>query len=61
MVNCIVNIKDQSSVISGIITYAPFYDLTLNLMVNGFIGKKNREYTVYGNYLMTEFSVKLVF
>ena len=61
MVNCIVNIKDQSSVISGIITYAPYYDLTLNLMVNGFIGKENREYTVYGNYLMTEFSVKLVF
>jgi hypothetical protein len=61
MVNCIVNIKDQSSVISGTITYAPYYDLTLNLMINGFIGKENREYTVYGNYVTTELSVKLVF
>jgi hypothetical protein len=61
MVNCIVNIQDQSSVISGMITYAPYYDLNLNLQVNGFIGKQNREYTVYGNYLITEFSAKLVF
>ena len=61
MVNCIVNIRDQSSVISGMITYAPYYDLNLNLQVNGFIGKQNREYTVYGNYLVTEFSAKLVF
>lgn len=61
MVNCIVNVKDQSSVISGMITYAPYYDLTLNLQVNGFIGKRNREYTVFGNYLVTEFSAKLVF
>ena len=61
MVNCVVNIQDQSSIISGMITYAPFYDMTLNLMVNGFVGKTNREYTVYGNYFTTELSVKLVF
>ncbi len=61
MVNCIVNIQDQSSIVSGMITYAPFYDMTLNLMVNGFVGKTNREYTVYGNYFTTELSVKLVF
>ncbi len=61
MVNCVVNIQDQSSIVSGMITYAPFYDLTLNLMVNGFVGKTNREYTLYGNYFTTELSVKLVF
>ena len=26
MVNCIVNIQDQSSIVSGMITYAPFYE-----------------------------------
>ncbi|OHD62995.1 MAG: hypothetical protein A2176_09195 [Spirochaetes bacterium RBG_13_51_14] len=61
MINCIVNIGDQSSIVSGIISYAPYYDLTLNLMVNGFIGKENREYTVYGNYVVAELSAKLVF
>lgn len=61
MINCVVNIQDQSSIISGTITYAPYYDLLLNLMVNGFVGKTNREYTVYGNYFTTELSVKLVF
>jgi hypothetical protein len=61
MLQCVVNIGDQSSVVSGMLTYAPFYDLTLNLMVNGFVGKTNREYTVYGNYIFSEISVKLVF
>ncbi|HOD14923.1 MAG: hypothetical protein KBC90_12765 [Spirochaetes bacterium] len=61
MINCVVNIREESSIISGMISYAPFYDLTLNLMVNGFVGKENREYTVYGNYLTAELSVKLVF
>ncbi len=61
MINCVVNIQDQSSIISGMITYSPFYDLALNLMISGFVGKTNREYTVYGNYLTSELSVKLVF
>ena len=61
MVNCIVNIGDQSSVISGMISYAPFYDLTFNLQVNGFVGKPNREYTVFGNYVTAELSIKLIF
>ena len=61
MINCVVNIQDQSSIVSGMITYSPFYDLAINLQVNGFVGKTNREYTVLGNYFTTELSVKLVF
>lgn len=61
MVNCIVNVLDQSSVIMGMLTYVPVYDLTLNLAVTGYVGKKNREYTVMGNYLNTELSIKIVF
>ncbi|MBP7735679.1 MAG: hypothetical protein KA369_06865 [Spirochaetes bacterium] len=61
MINGVVNIQDQSSIVSGMITYAPFYDLSLTLMVNGFVGKTNREYTVYGNYFTSELSIKLVF
>jgi hypothetical protein len=60
-VNCVVNIQDQSTVVSGMLTYSPFYDLYLNLTVSGFVGKKNREYTVFGNYGAAELSVKLVF
>jgi hypothetical protein len=60
-INCIVNIKDQTSVVSGMLTYSPFYDLYLNLTVSGFIGKQDREYTVLGNYGTAELSVKLVF
>ncbi|MCU0848622.1 MAG: hypothetical protein MUD12_12115 [Spirochaetes bacterium] len=59
--NYIINMCDKSSVVSGLISYSPVYDLSLNLMVNGFIGRRNREYTVLGNYLTTELSVKLVF
>jgi hypothetical protein len=61
MVNCVVNVLDQSSIVSGTLTYSPFYDLSINLMVNGIVGKENREYTVAGNYLTTELSLKLVF
>jgi hypothetical protein len=61
MINCVVNVREESSIISGMITYAPFYDLSINLMVNGFVGKENREYTMSGNYLTTELSLKLVF
>jgi hypothetical protein len=60
-INCIVNIQDQSSIVSGMLTYSPLYDLYLNLTMSGFIGKQNREYTVFGNYLTAEFSVKIVF
>ncbi len=60
-INCIVNIQDQSSVVSGMLTYNPFYDLYLNLTVSGYVGKRHREYTVFGNYGTAELSIKLVF
>jgi hypothetical protein len=71
-VNYIRNISDGSSIVSGLFAYSFEYNVSINLLVNGFMGKPNREYTYammandssYENYtraLSTELMVKMTF
>ncbi len=64
------NISDESSVISSLFAYDFEYNVSLNLIVNGYLGKPNREYTIgmntsslnkYTRALSTEFMIKLAF
>jgi hypothetical protein len=66
------NISDESSVISGNFAYNYEYNVSLNLTVNGYLGKQNREYTIGMNSssvspeektraLLTEFMIKMAF
>jgi hypothetical protein len=59
--NYISNLTDGSSVASGMISYTLTYNFTLGLMVNGFLGRGNREYTAQGNAMTVEFSAKIIF
>lgn len=57
----IQNITDESSVISCLFAYSYEYNVTISLMINGYTGKSQREYTFLGNALSAELMVKLVF
>ncbi len=59
--NYIANLTDGSSVVSGMLSYTLTYNFTLGLMVNGFLGKGNREYTAQGNAMTVECSARVVF
>jgi hypothetical protein len=59
--NYMINISDKSSIISGMISYSMVYNLTIGLMVNGFLGSRDREYTFSGNAASAELTVKLTF
>lgn len=59
--NYMRNISDESSIVSCLFSYNMAYNLTLGFMINGFLGPPNREYTISGNTLSTEITVKIVF
>ncbi|MFC1668996.1 hypothetical protein ACFL20_01275 [Spirochaetota bacterium] len=61
MVNYIINLSDYSSVLSTMFSYTWMYNLTFGLMINGYMGKKDREFTFSGNAMSTEITVRLVF
>ncbi len=59
--NAIVNLSDNSALISLGLTYTPVDHFTLSFSLNGAVGEENREYTFYGNGLNGNLSTGLVF
>ena len=57
----IANISDESHAVAGIFTYDFEYNTSMTLMLAGFPGPHNREYTAHGNALAAEFMLKLLF
>jgi hypothetical protein len=61
IINYMMNISDRSSIVSGMLSYSMVYNMTIGLMVNGFLGSRDREYTLMGNAASAELTVKLAF
>ncbi len=59
--NYIGNFSDYSSIVSTMLSYTMVYNLSLGLMLSGYIGQAGREYTYSGNALSAEMFVRLAF
>lgn len=59
--NTIGNLSDSSFILSSGLDYQLANNAALNFKVNGYLGAKNREYTLAGNALNAEVKVSLTF
>ncbi|HPG29671.1 MAG TPA: hypothetical protein PKY81_16205 [bacterium] len=59
--NSIINLSDNSFMISPGLNYNPFYNFSVDFNVFANFGKENREYTLSGNAVVFELRTNLVF
>ena len=55
------NLNQRCAMLSGGVTYTSLHDFTLSANLNGFVGKKNTEYTFTDQGLTAQIRVGLIF